>query len=119
MEQNYRIPAYSGEDADSYFKLLDATFAAYEENDQAKKFLAAMAALTPELRVAAKDVYDKEPAARYEELKTIVKKKTKEPENIRIQELLNGQCIGYKRPTDYLRYLRQLMGDPTEDNSPS
>ena len=108
---DFKLPAYEGEEATTFFSLVDATFAAYEVTDEPKKFLLTMGALTPELRVTATRLFELEPATRYEELKKLIIEKTKKPENQRIQQLLNGAEIGDRRPSDYLHYLRQLMGE--------
>jgi hypothetical protein len=85
-------------------------------DDEPKKFLLTMAALTPELRVVARKIFDLDPELRYEALKELIITKTKKPENKRIQQLLNGAEIGDRRPSDYLNYLRQLMGEKKEEN---
>ena len=113
---DFTLPQYESEDAEAYFCLVDATFAAYEVTDEAKKFLLTMGALTPELRVTAKKIFELEPEQRYQALKKLIVEKTKKPENQRIQQLLNGAQIGDRRPSDYLQYLRQLMGEKKEEN---
>ena len=113
---DFKLPAYEGEDAHTFLSLVDATFTAYEVQDEPKKLLLTMGALTPELRVTATKLFDLEPETRYEELKKLIIEKTKKPENQRIQQLLNGAEIGDRRPSDYLHYLRQLMGEKKEEN---
>ena len=79
---DFKLPAYEGEDAHTFFSLVDATFAAYEVQDEPKKFLLTMEALTPKLRVTATRLFKLEPATRYEELKKLIIEKTKKLENL-------------------------------------
>ena len=53
---DFKLPSFINEDAETYFCLVDATFETYEMDDEPKKFLLTMAALTPELRVVAKKI---------------------------------------------------------------
>lgn len=92
-------------------------FAAHGVTQEQKKTFLTVAALPPNLQSETNDFLTNSETKTFVVLKEYILKTTAIPDQIRIQKLLKDSPITDKKPSVYLRYLRETAGNGIDRNS--
>eukprot|EP00795_Rhopilema_esculentum_P017874 gene17874-biopygen608 len=112
-----KIPPFWPNDPAVWFAQVEAQFLTRQITAQNTKFAYVISSLSPEIAQEIRDLILSPPADRpYDTLKTELIRRTSASEQQRLQQLLISEELGDKKPSQFLRKLRQLLGDnPLED----
>ncbi|XP_043468540.1 uncharacterized protein LOC122512566 [Leptopilina heterotoma] len=112
-----KVPIFMPEDPELWFLLLESSFDAAGITQDATKFGHALSALDPRYSVEIRDVLLKPKAERTFELlkkELISRMGTSQEQNTR--RLLENEPLGDRKPTQFLRHLRNLAGSNFPDD---
>ena len=109
---NIKLPPFWASDPQIWFAQVEAQFATRRITSQTTKFSHVVAALQPEIAQEVRDVLLNPPAdSPYNHLKEELTRRTSESEQRRLQLLLTELELGDRKPSQFLRKMRQLLGD--------
>lgn len=121
------LPCFMPADPVFWFSLLESIFASKNVTNSRDKFNAVLVALPPHLQLEAKPYLqqltqvprDDEDRRKqiYDTLKEKIIEITTVPEDRKLQELLDNAQIGTRTPSQFLNYLRNLLGNAGDENS--
>ncbi|XP_051173385.1 uncharacterized protein LOC127289473 [Leptopilina boulardi] len=107
-----KIPPFMPADPEFWFLLLDTSFDSAGITQDSTKFGHALSALDPRYTVEIRDVLLKPKAERtFELLKTELIKCLGASKEHNTRRLLENEPLGDRKPTQFLRHLRNLAGD--------
>lgn len=107
-----KIPPFWPADPTLWFAQLDAQFKQRNITQQQTKFSHVVSSLSPEIATEVRDLILSPPAENpFEALKNALIERTSETEQERLHKLLTSECMGDKKPTQFLRRMQQLAGN--------
>ena len=112
------IPTYNASDPELWTSLVEMAFDAYEVKEENKKVFLTIAALPVAMQSSARDYLVNNESKDFAHLKEFIIKTTAIPDQVRMKKLLSDTPIGDRKPSEYLRYLRELSGRNLERDSP-
>ena len=113
-----KLPPYWPSDPYVWFAQVEAQFATKHFTAEATKYSYVVAALTPDIAQEVHDILLAPPADNpYKTLREELIKRTSATEQKRLQQLLNEEVLGDRKPTQFLRHMRKLLGDRVLDES--
>ena len=107
-----KLPPFCPADLEVWLAQTEAFFATRGITAQKTRFNYIVSSLSPEFAVEVRDVILKPPdESPYDALKTELIKRTAALEQRKLQELISGEEIGDRKPTQLLCRMQQLLGD--------
>ncbi|XP_043476883.1 uncharacterized protein LOC122507936 [Leptopilina heterotoma] len=107
-----KMPVFMPEDPELWFLLLESSFDAAGITQDATKFGHALSALDPRYTVEIRDVLLKpKPERTFELLKSELIKRMGTSQEQNTRRLLENEPLGDRKPTQFLRHLRNLAGN--------
>jgi hypothetical protein len=106
-----RIPPFYPEKPALWFAQLEGQFLLSKITADETKFYYAMAQLEPQYAAEVEDIITSPPAAdKYNKLKTELIKRLSASRERKVQQVLNLEELGDKKPSQFLRHLQNLAG---------
>ena len=106
-----KLPPFWPADSQLWLTQVEAQFAIRNIVSQQTKFYHIVGSLSPEVATEVRDIILRPDAeAPYDKLKEALLKRTAVSEQKRLQELLNQEEIGERKPSQVLRRMQQLAG---------
>lgn len=113
-----KLPPYWANDPALWFAQVEAVFATYNIRSQATKFNVVLSSLSMEYATEVRDLLLERPQAlEYDVLKATLIKRTQLSDQQRMEQLLNGEHLGDRTPTQLLRRMQQLLGSSSLDRN--
>ncbi|XP_073961813.1 uncharacterized protein [Choristoneura fumiferana] len=106
-----KIPPFYPEKPALWFAQLEGQFTLSKITTDETKFYYAMAQLEPQYAQEVEDIITTPPAqGKYEKLKTELIKRLSASREKRVRQVLTGEELGDKKPSQFLRHLQNLAG---------
>ena len=106
-----RVPAFWADKISLWFMQLEAQFMIAGITREATKFGYVIAHLEPKYVMEVEDIIDSPPEnGQYEALKAALIKRLSDSSSMWVRKLLEGEEIGDRTPSQFLRHLRNLAG---------
>ncbi|XP_064479030.1 uncharacterized protein LOC135392240 [Ornithodoros turicata] len=110
------LPPFWRQNPRSWFRQVEAQFHLRHIQSQQSKYFHILAGLPPEIAAELDDVLATVPVERaYDVLKAAILKRMEVSERARLQQLLNEEDLGDRKPSQMLHRMRQLLGDSSTD----
>lgn len=111
-----RMPEFASSNPELWFKIVDRSFQAAGITVDVTKFRYALTAIGPRYTAEVRDIIMNPPAERaYETLKAEVIKRLSLSQEHKTRRLLEHEEIGDRKPSQFLRHLRDLAGKDVGD----
>lgn len=111
-----RVPEFCSTDPEVWFCLLERNFSAAKVTVDSTMFDYAAGALPPKYALEVRDILMKPPTSgQYDTLKKELLRRLTSSHEEKIRRLLEREEIGDRKPSQFLRHLRQLAGPSTDD----
>ena len=113
---NLRLPPFTPNEPKLWFAVVESNFNIAGITDEAERLSYTISALDPKYLTEVKDIILNPPTETpYSTLKDAVIKRLGTSQELNTRRLLEGEEIGDRKPTQYLRHLRDLGGDAVGD----
>ncbi|XP_072176155.1 uncharacterized protein [Diadema setosum] len=113
-----KLPPYWPADPHKWFAQIEALFATRRVSSEKTKYSHLISSLTPDIAQEVRDLIITPPRDEpYTKLKEALIRRTSASQQKRLQQLLMEEELGDRKPTQFLRRMKQLVGDTKLDNS--
>ncbi|XP_076285565.1 uncharacterized protein LOC143211618 [Lasioglossum baleicum] len=112
-----RIPEFCPDDPEMWFSMVESSFDAAGITAEKTKFGYVMGALSPRYAKEVRDIIVNPPATQpYQKLKVEFIRRLRSSQQQKTRRLLEHEEIGDRKPSQFLRHLRELAGTSIDDN---
>ncbi|XP_047020893.1 uncharacterized protein LOC124630896 [Helicoverpa zea] len=111
VKSKIKVPAFSAEDPELWFALIEGQFSMHDVTDDFEKFTHVTNNLDLQYAKAVKDIIvHPPPKHRYEKLKSELVKRLSASHEKKVRQLLTHEELGDRKPSQFLRHLQDLAG---------